>query len=201
MLLLKFKRINIQHYNLNTRLAFIKESFKNIKTTGTIMPSSRFLIKKMLRDIDFDSVQLIVEYGAGNGIITKQILNKMNVNTTLICFEINDEFYKHLQQINDQRLIVLKQSAAAISSILKAYNLSSVDYFISSLPLAIMPLDLSKNILNQSKLVLKNGGLFVQYQYSTNFLKNFKQIFGKNKVHLNFEILNLPPAFIYKCIK
>ncbi len=186
---------------MNTRLAFIKEAFKNIKTTGTIMPSSRFLIKKMLQDIDFNTVQLIVEYGAGNGIITKQILNKMNVNTTLICFEINDAFYNQLLQINDHRLIVLKQSAADISSILKNRNLKTVDYFISSLPLAIMPLALSKNILNCSKNALKNNGLFIQYQYSTNFFKNFKQIFGKNNVNLNFEILNLPPAFIYKCTK
>lgn len=155
----------------------------------------------MLEDIDFSNTNVIVEYGSGNGIITKQILDKMNSDAVLICFEINNEFYNHLNNINDKRLTVLNISAENIISVLKHNNINEVDCFISSLPLAIIPNEIGHNILINSKSVLKKEGYFIQYQYSLSFYKKLKEIFTKKNVSLNFEIKNLPPAFIYKCIK
>ena len=186
---------------MNAKLAFFKESVKNIKTTGTVMPSSRFLITKMLKGVDFEKSLVFVEYGAGNGIITKYILKKMKPDAKLICFEINTEFNKHLNLINDDRLIIVNNSAEKIKAILSTNNIQNVDCFVSSLPLAIMPLTISENILNYSKEVLNTNGQFIQYQYSTNSLKIFKKFFGKKNVILNFELMNIPPAFIYKCKK
>lgn len=165
------------------------------------MPSSRFLIAKMLRNIDFNKAKVIVEYGAGNGIFTREILNNMHDDAILLCFEINKEFINQLKKISDKRLIITNQSAEHILTILESYQLEEVDYFISSLPLAIMPLVLTNAILINSKKALKTNGLFLQYQYSLNFFKQFKLIFNKKNVVLSFELLNLPPAFIYKCIK
>lgn len=184
---------------MKTKVAFFKESLRSFKTTGTIMPSSRYLIKRMLNNIDYNSADVIVEYGPGNGIITNYLLKKMHQNAKLICFEINDEFYNHLTKINDDRLIVIKQSAEDIVAILKEHQINQADYFVSSLPLTMIPKEIAINILCLSKKMLKNNGFFIQYQYSVNFLKIFKQIFGENNVLLSFEILNLPPAFIYKC--
>ncbi len=163
------------------------------------MPSSRFLTKQMLKNIDFNKARVLVEFGPGNGIITKHILNKMHKNAVLICFEINEEFFNQLQKIDDNRLIITNQSAENIELFLKAKKLQSVDCFISSLPLSIIPKDLSINILQKSKKVLTKNGIFIQYQYSLYFHKIFKQIFGKNNVLLGFELLNIPPAFIYRC--
>jgi len=186
---------------LQTKKAFFKEAIKNFKTAGTITPSSRFLIKKMLHSIDFNTAKVIVEYGPGNGIITHQILNKMQSDCVLICFEINTHFYKHLKEINDGRLIVLKSSAENILIELKKLNINFADYFISSLPLTMLPKLVSQNILVKSKHALRTNGQFIQYQYSLRFYRKFKQIFNKNNVSLNFELANIPPAFIYKCIK
>ena len=70
-----------------------------MKTSGTIIPSSRFLVKKMLYEIDFSKADVIVELGPGNGVITKNILKKLHAKAVLICFEINDSFYNELQKI------------------------------------------------------------------------------------------------------
>jgi len=165
------------------------------------MPSSSFLISKMLESIDFKSAKVIVEYGPGNGIITKQILDKMNTDAMLICFEINDEFYNYLNKIEDKRLVLLNVSAEHIIEVLKKHDICKVDYFISSLPLTIIPNNIGENILKNSKNVLKKGGYFIQYQYSLSFYRKLKEIFMKKNVSLNFEIKNMPPAFIYKCVK
>ena len=180
---------------MDTKIAFFKESIKNFKTTGTIIPSSKFLIKRMLKGIDFENSNIIVEFGAGNGIITKSILKKMHKDAVLFCFEINPEFYSHLKLINDDRLIVINQSAQEVKNVLNKHNKTSVDCIISSLPLTVLPAELSKSILLISKKILKNKSLFIQYQYSINFFK----VFEKNNISLTFELINIPTAFIYKC--
>lgn len=186
---------------MQTKKAFFREALKNFKTAGTIMPSSKFLIKKMLKSIDFKTARVIVEYGPGNGIITHEILNRMHSDAILICFEVNTQFYQYLKQIDDKRLIVLNSSAENIKEVLEKLNISSADYFISSLPLTIIPKIIAENILKKSKDALSPSGQFIQYQYSLRFYHKIKQIFGKNNVILKFEFVNIPPAFIYKCIK
>ncbi len=185
---------------MGKKITFFKEAVRTLKTSGTLIPSSRFLVKKILKKIDFSDANVIVELGPGNGIITKEILKKVNPKATLICFEINTKFFEDLQKIDNNQLVVLNASAEHIKSELEKLNITEVDLVISSLPMAILPKDLSKNITQNSYDILRENGRFVQYQYSTQFLKPLKKIFNK-KVKLKFEPLNIPPAFIYICKK
>ena len=185
---------------MQKKVAFFKEAIKSIKTSGAFIPSSRFLVKKILMDIDFSTSEVIVEYGPGNGTITKEILKKLKPSAILICFEINETFLLDLRKIENKQLIVLNASAENVKEEIEKLGFTKVDNFISSLPLAILPKELSKLIVEKSYAVLQENGRFVQYQYSTQFLKQFKAIFSK-KIVLKFEPLNLPPALIYICEK
>ncbi|AOW22108.1 class I SAM-dependent methyltransferase [Urechidicola croceus] len=186
---------------MQKKVAFFKEAVKSIKTSGTFIPSSRFLVKRMLKNVNFQTSEVIIEFGPGNGIITTEILKRLKPKAILICFEINQNFHDELERINNDQLVVLNASAEDIESELLKLGISKVDSIISSLPLAILPKELSQNIIINAHKVLKNEGIFVQYQYSIQFLKQFKTIFNKNKVDLDFEPLNVPPAFLYVCEK
>ena len=96
---------------MQKKVAFFKEAIKSIKTSGAFIPSSRFLVKKILMDIDFSTSEVIVEYGPGNGTITKEILKKLKPSAILICFEINETFLLDLRKIENKQLIVLNASA------------------------------------------------------------------------------------------
>ena len=85
---------------MSKKFNFFKEAVKNYKTSGTIMPSSKYLAGKMLKEIDFSKADIIIELGPGNGAITHNILAKIKPSTILICFEINDAFYNELTKIN-----------------------------------------------------------------------------------------------------
>lgn len=56
---------------------------------GTLMPSSRFLVKRMLSKINFDHDRDILQLGYGNGVFTKELLLRMNHTSTLTIFEID----------------------------------------------------------------------------------------------------------------
>ncbi len=185
---------------MKTKRAFFKEAVKNLKSSGTIVPSSRYLTKRMLEDIDFSKTLTIVEFGPGNGSLTKDLLTNLSSDSQLISFEINDQFFNYLLGIDDKRLVLLKKSAENVQDEIEKLNIEKVDYIVSSLPLTNLPKKLAKSILKNSYNSLTNKGLFVQYQYSLTYYKRLKKVF-KDNVDLEFEVRNIPPAFIYKCKK
>lgn len=185
---------------MSKKFNFFKEAVKNYKTSGTVIPSSKYLANKMLKEINFSAAEVIVELGPGNGAITHHILDKIKPNAILVCFEINDAFYKELKKINHPQLIVLKASAEKIKSEIEKLGYSKADYIVSSLPLTIIPKEISHDILVKNFEFLATNGAFIQYQYSLTYYKKLKEVFG-NSIKLSFEPLNFPPAFIYKCVK
>ena len=179
---------------------FFKEAIKSIQSSGTIFPSSRWLTKKILYEIDFSNAKVIVEFGGGNGVFTKQILSNLSPNGKLIVFEVNPYFYNELLQIEDNRITILHRSADEVKDVLNKYHTNEVDYIISSLPLSNMNSTLVNAILEVSYQVLANNGKFVQFQYSLFYYRKLNKIFNR-KLSLKFELLNFPPAFIYSCVK
>ncbi len=185
---------------MNKRVDFFKVALKNLKTSGTIMPSSKFLAQKMLKDIDFSVSNVLVELGPGNGAITDEILKKIGPNSHLICFEVNDVFYQYLKKNEHPQLTVLNVSAEYIQEELAKLGYTSTSHIISSLPLTIIPESISHSILENSLASLELKGTFVQFQYSLTYYKYLKKVF-KEAISLDFEMFNFPPAFVYRCKK
>ena len=169
---------------------FFRESVRNLTTVGTITRSSDFLCKRMIKHVDFDNAETIVELGAGDGVITKHILGSMRQETSLIVFEVNPSFCEELRKINDERLVVVEDSAENMGKYVK----NEVDYFVSAIPFVMLPKSLTYSILNICKNALASRGKFIQVHYSLMTKNIYKKIFGNVKV--NFVPLNVPPAFV-----
>ena len=92
----------------------LSEIFKNFKTKGMIGQSSRFLIQKMISNIDFSRDLTIVQYGSGKAVFVKQILRKMSPNSKLYVFEIDEKCNKYTEKIHDSRLVYINDSAEKI---------------------------------------------------------------------------------------
>lgn len=176
---------------------FIKESVSNIKTVGTLTRSSKYLSRKMVHMSDFGKEELIVELGAGDGAITKHILNQLGTNGRLISFELNDKFIKELNKIDDPRLTVVKGDAAYLKSELEKIGVSEVRHIISALPLVAFSEELREKILDACISVLHPEGKFVQLHYSTLMKKTYDRLFSS--VQVGFVMINFPPAWVYSC--
>src|SRR5579864_3316760 len=89
-------------------LLFARNFFRHPRMLGSIIPSSRFLIKQLLQPIDWQQAQVIVEYGPGVGGITAEILRRMRPDAALIAIEMNPDFVTYLTgSISDARLKVV----------------------------------------------------------------------------------------------
>lgn len=164
--------------------------------TGAAFPSSQFVVEKILAPIDFDKARLIVEYGAGVGNISIEILRRMHKDAKLLVFELNEDLVTFLRnEYHDERLIASGRSAADVEEVLKEYNLGKPDYIISSIPFSTMPSKVAEKIAQATKTVLKADGKFLVYQYRSKILE-FIQPYFKH-IDRSYEIVNVPPVVLF----
>ncbi len=179
-------------------LLFARNFFRHPRMLGSIIPSSRFLIRQLLQPIDWSAARVIVEYGPGVGSITAEILQRMRPDATLIAIETNPEFVQFLQaSFADERLKVLQDSAESVDLILKRLGHASANYIISGIPFSTIPAALRERILRKTSGALAPGGAFLVYQFSTRVLPDLQRIF--HYVKRQFEPLNVLPAHLFFC--
>jgi phospholipid N-methyltransferase len=179
-------------------LLFARNFFRHPRMLGSIVPSSRFLIKQLLQPIDWNRARVIVEYGPGVGGITAEVLRRMRSDATLIAIETNPQFVSFLRSsITDERLHVVEASAVAVDEILRQLGQSKASYIISGIPFSTIPAALRERILRKTCEVLEPGGAFLVYQFSSRVFQDLKRIFGY--VRRKFEPLNVLPAHLFFC--
>lgn len=167
-----------------------------MKSVGALAPSSKYLVNKMLKQIDFSKDLNILELGPGTGVITKQILNQISPNSKLVCLELNEQFCTDLENLKTSNLKVIQGSAENVGEL---FENQSFDYVISGLPLAIIKKDCVNEILNGCVSSLKEDGKYIQFQYSLASKRTLQRYFSK--VDLSLAAVNLPPAVVYTCSK
>jgi phospholipid N-methyltransferase len=179
-------------------LLFARNFFLHPRMLGSIIPSSRFLIKQLLEPIDWSQARVIVEYGPGVGGITSEILRRMRPDAILIAIEINPEFVRFLRSSNaDDRLSVVEGSAESVDDILRQRGIDKANYIISGIPFSTIPATVRERILRKTCAVLEPRGAFVVYQFSTRVLQDLQRIF--RHVGRRFEPLNVLPAHLFFC--
>lgn len=177
---------------------FARNFFRYPMLLGSLVPSSRFLVRHLLTFIDWQRARIVVEYGPGVGTVTKEILKRIGPQAILVAIELNPEFVELLQnEIRDPRLRVIYGSAADVRSILRQLNLPHADYIISGIPYTLLPDLTRRRVTRESHCVLHPQGAFLVYQFTRTVLPYVKAIFAD--VRQDFKLLNILPARIYYC--
>jgi len=177
---------------------FARNFFKYPSMLGSIVPSSRFLVKDLMSEIDWDRARVLVEFGPGVGTITREVLKRMRPDAVLVAIELNEEFVQYLgATIRDPRLRIVHGSAAHVRRILAEQGLAPADCIISGLPYSLLPEELRKEIVSESRQALKAEGSLLVFQFSPSVLPYLKSSFSS--VKLGFQLLNILPARIFHC--
>lgn len=189
----------------NVFFNFLNEYVRNTREIGSIGPDSSVCVDILLKSIPFDSAELILEYGAGSGAVTMEILKRKNPRSTLICFERNNTFYRRLRKTVTGRNVFIVHDDVFNSAniLLTQFGIpsGSLDCIISTLPCSSLKFD---ELLQKAVLpLLKEDGIFIQYMYTVSTLKGFRlqPVLQKyfSQIDSDFVFFNLPPALIYTC--
>lgn len=185
---------------MKSTITYLKNFIKD-KDVASVTPSSKLLIRRVCRPIDFSKDIVILEYGAGTGVFADYLLKHLTPDSKLILFETNEEFYEKLKEISDPRIEVYNDSVEHVKTLLKGRYLGEADYIISGIPFSFLDPETKSSILTQAKEMLKDGGKFLAYQTSGHLKDPLRAVFGEESVGTEMEFLNVPPMVVYEAKK
>jgi phospholipid N-methyltransferase len=163
---------------------------------GSVIPSSRRLIDRMLAPVKWDETRLFVEYGPGVGTFTRVILDRLPADAKLVTIDTNAEFTAFLKEsIADERLIAVTASAGDVEKVLEDRGLPKADYILSGLPFSTLPPGVGEAIGAATSRAIRPGGAFLVYQFSPKVREFIAPVF--ERIERGFEWVNVPPATLF----
>ena len=181
---------------LSPQALFLQGFFKHPVMVGSIIPSSRKLIRKMLGRVDWENTKVFVEYGPGVGTFCRAVLDRLGPDAKYIAIDTNPDFVAYLRQtIIDPRFSAIQGSAEDVSAIVADHGAEHADYVLSGLPFSTLPAGVGDRIAAATQKVLRPGGQFLVYQFNPN-VRNFLTPHFQRIDH-EMEWWNVPPAQLW----
>ena len=171
--------------------SFYKALLKNPRAIGSVIPSSSHLAQALAKFIPSHLEGLILELGAGTGVITQAIRNTGIADDRLIAVENSPGLAAKLSQ-RFPDITVLNKNACELTPTL-GHLAKQVDIVISSLPLLSLPASTRRTIIQEIATILKPNSYYIQYTYRKSLFDNqprFHKIASKRIWY------NIPPACI-----
>lgn len=178
-------------------LAFFLEFLRHPLQIGSVIPSSRFLEKRILETAGVARARMIVELGPGTGGTTRAILGAMADDARMLSLEINPQFHEMLCEIRDKRFRPHLGSACDIRESLSRHDLPAPDLVISGIPFSTMPRELGTRIIEEVRESLAPGGHFVAYQARDRVAVLGRDVMGPENA-APLELRNIPPMRVYR---
>jgi phospholipid N-methyltransferase len=175
---------------------FFRGFIKHPVMVGSVIPSSKLLIDKMLAPVDWQNCKLFVEYGPGVGTFTQHILERLAPDATLLTIDTNSDFTHFLNaKFTDSRLQAVTGSAADVRQIMADRGFAKADFILSGLPFSTLPAGVGPKIAEQTAAALRTDGAFLVYQFSPKVRQFISPHF--ERIDKGFEWRNIPPATLF----
>lgn len=180
-----------------TTLSYLK-LFAKDRNVAALMPSSRYATRAVMRALS-PKHKYIVEYGPGDGVLTREILKRMAPDGKIVGIELNSEFVNELKNISDPRLRVAEGNVIDISAKTNLFGMPRIDAAVSGIPFSFIRSEQRETIVKNTHKFLQPDGQFVVYQFSLLMLPLLKKYF--RTVSWKLEPRNLPPYFVMNAKK
>jgi ornithine lipid N-methyltransferase len=179
---------------------FLGKFLKHGTAIASFAPSSRWLSRITVRNIDWRDARVIVELGAGTGPITRVIAEMAQPGCRVIVIERDHDFARLLRERFSGRpdFEVVEGDVSDLATLLAERGISQVDHVVSGLPVPSFPRELQHQLFRAVGQVLKPEGSFNQITEIPWIFWNFYRRYF-NDVRFAFEPRNLPPAGAYYC--
>ena len=177
------------------RLRFLRSFLASPRKVGAVLPTSRRTVRETLDLAPLGQARCVVELGAGTGVYTRAILDRIGSGARVLAFEVDSELSSALDsELRDPRLRVVNASAVDVARHLDG---ATADVIVSALPFTSLPVPEREQILRAARDVLGRDGILLVLQYSPLIERELRQTFSN--VRRRLSLLNVPPAFLFAC--
>ncbi len=150
--------------------AFFGEFRRTFQTTGSVLPSSRFLARAMTAQLKRPRPSCrVLEVGPGTGAVTCAIARQLGPEDRLDAVEVNARFVQVLQErIRSERAFhACRDRVQVIHAKLEELpGAGNYDFIISGLPLNNFPVEQIRTIFAAYDRLLKPGGTLTYFEYA-----------------------------------
>lgn len=174
-------------------LVFWQALLRNPRGVGAAVPSSRRLARAIAAAVSLDGDDLVVEIGAGSGVVTSALLARGVAPERLVVFERDRELARHLQR-RHPHVRVISGDACHLRRTL-GNDQPIIGTIVSGVPLRSLPRDEALNLLCECAAALPPAGRLIQFTYAWDMPRLFAEA-GFIHENRRFIAMNLPPAFV-----
>jgi phospholipid N-methyltransferase len=179
---------------------FLGKFLRHGTQIASLAPSSPWLSRATVGNVEWDRARVVVELGAGTGPITRVIAARARPETRVVVLERDADFARLLRQrfAPLPHFDVIEGDVRDLSALLADRGIGRVDHVISGLPVPSFPRDLQRSLFRVVRDVLDPAGTYNQiteipWVYQGLYRKYF------DDVRFVFEPRNFPPAGAYYC--
>lgn len=179
---------------------FMRGFVRNPAQVGSVIPSSRRLEQRLVRNGRIAEARSAVELGPGIGGTTAALLHALPPSGRLLAIELDAHFHAHLaRKLHDPRLALALDSAERVAELLSAHEMPPPDAIVSGIPFSTMPPEVSDRIARAIAEVLRPGGRFVAYQVREHVAGFLTPYLGEPVKE--WELVNVPPVRVFTWVK
>ena len=185
---------------MNDFTLFLGKFLTQGTSIASVAPSSRWLSRTTVRNIDWCQARTLVELGAGTGPITRVIASNAAPLCRVVVVERDPDFARLLRQRFGERpnFDIVPGNVGDLASILADRGIDRVDHVISGLPVPSFPKALQQALFYAVGKVLSKDGTYNQItEIPWVYWRFYRRYF--HEVQFAFEPRNLPPAGAYFC--
>jgi phospholipid N-methyltransferase len=185
---------------MNDRALFLGKFLRQGSAIASVAPSSRWLSRLTVRNIDWQRADSLVELGAGTGPVTRIIAARARPECRVVIVERDPDFAALLRERFQchPNFEIVRGDVRDLSSILGDHGFASVDHVVSGLPVPSFPRKLQESLFQVVGAVLRRAGTYNQITEIPWLYQRFYRRFFED-VQFVFEPRNLPPAGSYFC--
>lgn len=165
---------------------------------GALVPSSRFLARAMAMQVDKAAEGVVIELGAGTGVMTHELLHSGIAAEKLIVIEREPRLHA-LLKAHYPKLNIVCADARDLRQVLAAQGIGKVNAIVSSLPLLSMPKEIRRAIVAEMAEAIGKDGRIIQFTYGP---KSPIGQYSLGKCSLQAQrvksiLANMPPAHVW----
>jgi len=178
----------------NTSL-FLRRWLANPLQMGSVIPSSPVLCRRIAAVVERKEDEVVLELGAGTGVVSRALLNAGIPPERLVVVEIVPDMAEHLRRVLP-RVNVIQGDAFELSRALPERMQGKVGTAICGIPLVMLPLEQQRRFVDAVERVAPGKG-FLLYTYCITSPLPYRKL-GLTARREAWTPLNIPPASVWR---